>query len=481
MTNENIKLADQQEIMLRTVAEFGMLTVGMISTLFPESEYPGWSDGMIRYGLSNKESGNGLLDYGLLAEYQPKTSTKSGRPEKAYLLTEDGAQICQELGAANVHPLNFANEIALAHRLCQAQIAVQAKVNNLPFKIEKVLAYDQNGENLRADVFVQGLETGDQIIEVEQEITRSHLPRAVEKFTALGETYYRNQLRLSPEVLIVFNLPEKKLREPVKIWGDALGQAFPDQVIPFRVYYCTVKEFMATRSFHNVTLYTQLLANLKPKRKPRITISKPSASEPVKITPCTTPMVIFDLDFENVDQVYEEEPPIQDNLDRLYYFCQIALKIYEQSFGENDKKTYGAFPSRSLFYLKYFLNLPRNEQLLHVLKEELPRAFEKQSGVMLFRDALTRLIWDVFLYYFGFGRGSDLAAFVEVPDPGDRQSSDFRIVARVSLSLRDDLKSIGELNEIEEALTWMLTALITYPAQLGLIDNLVSPRKRRGA
>lgn len=481
MTNENIKLADQQEIMLRTVAEFGMVTVGMISTLFPESEYPGWSQGMIRYGLSNKDSGNGLLDYGLLAEYQPKTSTKAGRPEKAYLLTEEGAHICHELDTANVHPLNFANEIALAHRLCQAQIAVQAKVNNLPFKIEKVLAYDQTGENLRADVFVQGLETGDQIIEVEQEITRSHLPRAVEKFTALGETYKRNELQLSPEVLIVFNLPEKKLSKPIKIWSDALGQAFPDQVIPFRVYYCTVKEFMATLSFHNVTLYTQLVANIKPKRKLRITISKPSASESVMITPSTTPMVVFESDFLNVDQVYKEVPPIQDDLDRLYYFCRIALKIYRQSFAKHNRKTYGAFPSRSLFYLKYFLNLPRNEKLLHALKDELLRAFEKQSGVMLFRYALTHLIWDVFLYYFGFGCGLDLVAFVEVPDPGDRQSSGFRIAARVSLILRDDLKSVGDLDEIEEALTWMLTALITYPAQLGLIDNLVSSRKRRGA
>ena len=109
----------------------------------------------------------------------------------------------------------------------------------------------------------------------------------------------------------------------------------------------------------------------------------------------------------------------------------------------------------------------------------------RRSGLMVYRDAATRLIWDIFLRHFGFGMGlgedKALHVYVNVPDPSER-FSEIRIEALLSYDF-DKLKK-QEMTANKEvyakALSWMLTALFLYPVDLGFSESLWGFPKRKG-
>jgi len=84
---------------------------------------------------------------------------------------------------------------------------------------------------------------------------------------------------------------------------------------------------------------------------------------------------------------------------------------------------------------------------------------------------VTKLLWDVFMRYFGFGRGGPLDVYVKIPDLGDKAS---QIQIDVIITNNDAviLPWTSADETYEDAISWMLTALVMYPMDLGLSSNL---------
>jgi len=162
-------------------------------------------------------------------------------------------------------------------------------------------------------------------------------------------------------------------------------------------------------------------------------------------------------------------PP--QNADQLIGLCEIALMIYRKSMGtQSPTRKYSAFPRESIQSLRHFLYLSQNSRLLQALQEGIIWIESRKSGLILYRDAVTKLIWDIFLRHFGFGRGGPLNVFVNIPDVGEKFSQiTIDVILEKSKDVHLPWASVQE--SYEDAISWMLTALIVYPVELGLVSS----------
>lgn len=79
-------------------------------------------------------------------------------------------------------------------------------------------------------------------------------------------------------------------------------------------------------------------------------------------------------------------------------------------------------------------------------------------------------MWDVFLRYFGFGRGGPLDIYVKIPELGNKAS---QIQIDVIITNNDAviLPWTSKDETYEEAISWMLTALVMYSVDIGLSSS----------
>lgn len=396
---------------------------------------------------------------------------KKGRPEKIYRVTPDGVAWLQSNGYTDATVLAMSNQIDLAHRYCQALVGVQSSGK---VEIEKVIPLS-DGRNIRFDIAVPLSKGCMQFIEIEQKLERSNMGRAIEKFKAMGELFASDshQKLFSSVVLFVFNLNAINLPRTLNIWRAALAEAFPsDAPLPFTPRYTAVDAFVYDPGFENLERYSLIEKRKSNKLLPTEVSLGGGVIDP-RISPSTKQLLV-EL------QAIQDEPVkmASQGADQLAGFCEIAMTIYRKSMNSNSPtRKYSAFPHESIQALKYFLHLPQNTGLLQALKEGMAWIENRKSGLLLYRDAITKLVWDVVLRYYGFGRGGPLNVFVGIPDLGEKSS---QIIIDVILEKSEDihLPWTSAKETYENAISWILTALIIYPVDLGLASGLWSLPRR---
>ena len=118
--------------------------------------------------------------------------------------------------------------------------------------------------------------------------------------------------------------------------------------------------------------------------------------------------------------------------------------------------------------LRYYLCHPANQAMYAELQESLAWLAKQRGGMglIMFRDAITRILWDVFLRHHGFSRGGALGMSFQIPDFGDRRSDYYVAIQFVGLSLNSPIAWM--LDKAAEAISWVLTSLFIYSEELGL-------------
>jgi len=414
-----------------------------------------------------------LEKIGMIQEQKTAKIEKNGRPEKVYRVTSKGASWLQANGFEKAAVMPMSDPVDLAHRYCQTLVGVQSSAK---VEIEKIIPL-ADGRNIRFDVGVLLSRGIWQYIEIEQKLDRNNITRAIDKFKALGELFNDEASKklFSSEILFVFNLSAASLPRTLNIWRDALAFSFPwDAPLPFTPRYTTIDAFVYDPEFENTSHFPLIE---KRKSDKQFSIEVRSGGE--LFSPTTAP---------STKNLLVELKSIQDQpltmpshtADQLTGFCEIAMTIYRKSHTSNSPtRKYSAFPQESIQTLKQFLHLPHNAGLLQGLKEGVAGIVSKQSGLIVYRDAVTKLLWDVFLRYFGFGRGGPLDVYVKIPDLGDK-TSQIQIDVIITKSDAITLPWTSAEETYEVATSWMLTALVMYPVDLGLSSSLwSSPRRKK--
>ena len=387
-------------------------------------------------------------------------ATRAGRPEFPYGFSPRSAQELRDLGYKDAAWLDLDGPLDVAHRFCMALVASQTEQ---AVRMEQVIPYAK-GRNVRADLVIPDGAGQERIIEIEQALGSNHRGRAITKLKALGELFASNPPKLAREVMLVFNLTDKDLPKTLRVWQSALRDAGE---IPLAVHYSLLVDFYAAGNYVDWQDFPLLT---------------PSEGRRSKVTPIEEPSdEVLDEDPRNevpteelVELIQADGPleieAVREDSTRLFHLGALAYAIHQLDFGEGGRTSvYAAHPANSLGALREFLHHPSNRRLLFLLRGET-RAFRKQSGVTMLRHASTRLAWS-FLRYFGFGRGGPLILFVRVPEMGENTSE---IQFELLFTPRVNDKRLVPPDPEDKsmlALGWLLSALITYPKELGLTEE----------
>ena len=414
-----------------------------------------------------------LRKLGMIEEQTVSKIEKKGRPEKIYRLTDNGAAWLKSNGIEKASVLAMSDPIDLAHRYCQTLVGVHSPFGS-EVEIEKVIPLT-GGRNIRIDVAVTLSSGVVQLVEIEQKLDRKNIKRAIEKFVELGEMFQEAPLQnlYNQDVLFAFNLNSSRLQGTLNIWFEALAHAFPDNApIPFTPRYTTMDVFMSNPSFSNMDRYEAITKRAKYKANDE-PFSKGGGIPDYKNAPSTNKLL------EKFKTIRRDHAPLQSyDADQLLGFCETAMTIYRMSMDKNSPaRKFSAFPQESVVGLRDYLHMHENATLLQALKDGYSWIESRKSGLILYREAVTKLIWDVFLRYFGFGRVGPLNVFVGIPDLAEKSS---QITIDVILDKKEDprLQSSSDGISYEEAISWMLTAVITYPVDLELIPSLWPPSRK---
>lgn len=413
-----------------------------------------------------------LEKVGMIQEQRTTKIEKNGRPEKIYRVTSTGVAWLQSNGFEKATVLAMSDPIDLAHRYCQMLVGVQSSAK---VEVEKIIPL-ADGRNIRFDVGVPLSKGILQFIEIEQKLDRNNITRAIEKFRALGELFNAETSKklFSSEILFVFNLSAASLPRTLNVWRDALALVFPwDAPLPFTPRYTTIDAFVYDPEFENLRYFPLIEKRKNDKQYPAEVRSGGELFSPTT-APSTKKLLV------ELNSIPDQPVSMPTYMaDQLAGFCEIAMTIYRKSNTLNSQtRKYSAFPQESIQTLKQFLHLPQNAGLLQGLKEGVAGIISKQSGLIVYRDAVTKLLWDVFLRFFGFGRGGPLDVYVKIPDLGDK-ASQIQIDVIITKSDSIILPWTSAEETYEDAISWMLTALVMYAVDLGLSSSLWSSARQK--
>ena len=410
----------------------------------------------------------------LLTSIPVRLAGRVGRPPRGYLLTEWGAQVLALLDPElMVSPPNPRDLLDLHHRFCELEVLVSAQRLGLQAQLEKALSYGKR-KNVRADVYLT-MDEQDVILEVEQELSRNNAVRAVKKFER-WQNYVRAKggRRHNLAMYLVFNLPAQDLQSTLQRWQKARTQAEQRQRdLFFPVYWLPISHFFG------VSL-SEALEQAVPLDALEIEVQTPQPATqphgPETQVPPAWMHALYDDYMELVATLKSAAHPRE----RLFSFIELAQFIHQASFyPESTTMLYAANPRESLWLLRHYLHLPANQALFSELKTAY-RWIQKRSGGMgliMFRDAMTRLIWDIFLRKHGFSRGGALRATFQIPDFQDNRS-DYWVDVRLTGGIHREISSF-RIRDKTEAVGWILSGLFIYPEELGLGTPIWKYQPRR--
>ena len=404
--------------------------------------------------------GHGLLP--LLNSVPMRMIDRMGRPPKAYLLTPFGAQALRLLDPqATTRSLQLSDVDAWQHRFVQAWIYTLSHKMNLKANLEKVISFDQGKRTIRCDVLIQRPDAR-LYVEVEQELPRNNLWRAVEKFERWRE--YAKTQKQPVDMLFVFNLPSNDAPTTIQNWEEALGRVEAGGKLNCHISYITVAD-LNEKDLSAAVGIAQPLKAIKAKENVN---EVPAAPVPTAVKQPIPEYVarFYDGYMSCVESLWNAGTPKE----QLRTFLTLVLYIYKISYSdESDSMNFAVLPRASVWLFRHYLELPANQAMLVELKQALNWMQKRsgQMGMIMFRDNMTRIIWDVFLRHHGFSRGGGLDVMFYIPDFQDIRS-DFWV--KVSYSDSGLRLGIGDvfIRPYCEAASWVLTGLFSYSEELGL-------------
>ncbi len=391
----------------------------------------------------------------LLAGEDIAPAGSNGRPEKIYLLTEFGTAVLTTLEPDLVIKApHFRDPADLAHRYITLKVAEQAEKDGLEPRIEHT--FRNAVQEVRADVYleVDGMLL---IIEVEQRLRRQNIKRIREKLLRWARFIQAEGSDQEWQLQLVFNVRPRELPTLLRYWQEAFADVQREfGELPYYLYYITASELLDGPSFSNALFGAQLLDN-------------------IDYSPADTPNEVEAQEVERPDYVDEEryvefhdaleallEAPPEQALEALK---ELAKQIYVASYYPNSPCLKAAvFPWASIWLIRRYLEHPDMVSVRAELTRELTRITKRSPGMIMLRETVTSLLWDVMLYRHGLGRGGILRVVFQVPDFQDN-SSDFRVDVRIDTDLR------SALTDDVMALRWFFTSIYLYRRRLGLVDE----------
>jgi hypothetical protein len=407
------------------------------------------------------------------------------RPPVVYLLNETGAEVLRQTsGNKNIKPPSFQEPSELLDAYLEMDVLRVARQNGFAADAEVVLPFKGGNANIRADVLVtiQGQKT---LFEIERQANAHNRHRITLKLLHLVEFFRAPEANgVDRAIRLLFVISDDDA-QTLDEWEKALAQVeLQIGKLPFHLHTCQAQNFLV----HPVWDSLQNFMPLEPAIESDAAEKNTQTTEPANEWLKELRVPSSDLDEMNViipalsasfDRSATGFEQAETSRQRCLSFFELVRFIYQASFFEKSPtRLYATPPIESIYLLRRYLHAHQNSSLLKELQETLNWAQKQRSGVTNYRDALTHVLWDVFLRWHGFYRGGPLIVSICPPNFEDMRRSDYYIYVRIEnweMYNREKPRFRNYNREgllEEQALAWILEALYLHGAELGLIEKL---------
>ena len=400
----------------------------------------------------------------LLERHTPKLFGINGRPESVDILTDLGGGVLNELvESMTISAPQIRDPWDLTHRYIILKVAEKVQEEGLNSQMEHI--FKNAVQEVRADLYLE-INTVQIVVEVEQKLLRRNIKRARDKFTNWAAYIREAGSGGVWRIYLVLNVRKRELPTLIRYWREALAEARNDfGELPYDVYAITVNELLDSPSFTDVLLNANLLDESNPEENdlPAVFIGEEDWDEADKQEEALPDYLTREqyLVFQDTLDELSEAPPDE----ALLALTELAGVIHTASYYKNSPSLKVAvFPWASIWLMRRYLEHPSMAAVKTELANALNKIHKRNPGMVMLRETVTSLLWDVLLFHHGLGRGGALRVIFQVPDFQDR-SSDFRVEVRVD----DDLRA-AQTDDVK-ALSWFFTSIYLYRHHLGLVEN----------
>jgi hypothetical protein len=404
---------------------------------------------------------HGFPPFLAMVEITPEGS--NGRPVKSYWLTEFGAAVLNILNSElSIKAPKIRDSWDQAHRYIIMETEELAKKEGLNIQVEYTLK--NKVQEVRADLYLE-INTVQIVLEVEQKLLRRNFNRAREKFIRWGNYIREENSGGNWRIYLVLNVRKRDLPTTIRYWQEALDEArktFGE--LPYDIYCLTANELLVSPSFTEAIQSANLLDENEPEESelPVFLGEEWDADEGEQHQEHP--------DYVSADQYLAFKDALEGLIEAapnkaLLALSRLTSTIYLASYYPNSPTIKAAvFPGASIWLMRRYLEHPWMANIRVELAGALNRIHKRNPGMIMLRDIVTSLLWDVLLFHHGLGRGGVLHVIFQVPDFQDL-SSDFRVEVRVS----DTIHEI-KIQEVK-ALSWFFTSIYIYRRHLGLVEG----------
>lgn len=342
---------------------------------------------------------------------------------------------------------------------------------------------------IKPDVQVSFQETPNtiQFIEYEQERDQEEIDkiilRRMRKWVALfnsldGSTYKK-------EILLLFWHGKDKTLKPIInntnlfVWNRALHNLIQEnggEVPPFQIYYREFKDFLENPTT-DIKDYTLLLPSSKPEDEHEKLVREAyirSAAAQCFIDPHEKETASSIKAY--AAQKRELFASMENNTTRQKYFFETAMLMHEESKTNSSLTGFAlaSLPWTSIGIVRYWLSLPENRHLrLALIKSIASVQSSYGKGLFNAQDAIERMVWNSLFRYFGFGKGGYLSFFTIQSDGETDRNKNGGVTPIVTIKSPwpGIFKEKGDEIPTVEAITWLISLLINYYPELGLLKD----------
>ncbi|HNB50466.1 MAG TPA: hypothetical protein PK530_00905 [Anaerolineales bacterium] len=390
---------------------------------------------------------------------------KRGRPQKLYILTPEGAAVLRPLfSVSRLKAPAVQDPVELNAAFATLEVYTAAMEAGLTATVEKVFPFGEGRTNLRIDVFVQPPNLLGIPFELEQQVNQGTMPRLLDKLRRMEAFFRKSEVSMSREVRVLFNLPQGD-RNTLPTWREALRLVSQEKDLPFQLYWMPIVRFLESPQWTSVTGF-QLL---EPKAfiPPGNAYAEMSqASEVLSLPQMKGLLQVMQARAMQKSQDFEALYG-GEHEERVCTFFSLIGTIYKASYHrEHLNQVYSTPPVESMELLKEYLHEPQNRNLLSEMRLAMDW-LNRRVSMANYLMAAHRVLWDVFMRFHGLG---DTGLKFRIELPGYSQGPD-DLEVKVSLGPHMSFWVHRKYSHSpEEALAWILEALLKYPYDLGLAE-----------
>jgi hypothetical protein len=471
-------LADKTRAYLDIFAWQGVATIGQVRAWYDVEEY------IARNGLDR------LLKEGLLGSrfmgktWKNQNNQKRASRIKLYFLTDFGAR---ELSLRIAEQVTARTPTVLdqryLHSLGIIDICVILKQMNLPFEVERRFNLDSEEEvedkrtiqHVKPDIAVLYKEARI-FIEYEQSREKEHLLENLVKRMTRWQNLFSHTEPDTPNsnILVLFALADHD-NYTLATWMKALDRMVDHlgDRPAFNVWYTDFSEFIQRKSL-DLQNFTRLRADHKPQEtflgmeRDQVFLYEQSR---YIAEGATSPVL------EKVKRFWQERQDFLQQREEMIYpqvfFLDLCDCLFENANGRMPgEKRDACLPWKGIGLVRYWLELAEFSVLRSLLIEALGAVKNYHLGLAAAADVLERMIWDVLLRFFGIGRGGVLTFYVNIGNSDKDRDRSSGLVPVFKLENWGGVRETAEaLRKTENALTWLVTMLVHYQAELGLLPS----------